>query len=58
MDNKEWDDFAESEWAFDEWWDVGLVSDDNPFVEGTPSYWAWEGWQAGRVFERNKTKEK
>ncbi len=31
---------------FNKWWDEDLLTEDNPYVDGTPAYWAWEGWQA------------
>lgn len=31
---------------FNRWWNVDLLTEDNPFVDGTPAYWAWEGWCA------------
>jgi hypothetical protein len=39
------------EWAyipeeFNEWWDADRLTQTNPFREGSPAYWAWEGWQA------------
>jgi hypothetical protein len=37
---------------FDRWWDKDLLTEDNPYVEGTPAYWAWEGWSAGVKAER------
>jgi hypothetical protein len=33
---------------FDDWWDRDdLITEGNPYVDGTPAYWAWEGWCAG-----------
>ena len=32
--------------AFNKWWDADLLTEDNPFADGTPAYWAWEGWCA------------
>ena len=33
---------------FDDWWNEDdLTTSGNNFVEGTPAYWAWEGWCAG-----------
>ncbi len=37
---------------FNDWWDKDLLTEDNPYVEGTPAYWAWEGWSAGVKSER------
>ena len=37
---------------FNEWWDEDLLTEDNPFVDGTPAYWAWEGWCAAVNAER------
>jgi hypothetical protein len=31
---------------FDNWWNDELLTE-NPFEEGTPVWWAWEGWHAG-----------
>ena len=31
---------------FNKWWNNDLLTEDNPFVDGTPAYWAWEGWCA------------
>jgi hypothetical protein len=37
---------------FNEWWNEDLLTEDNPHVDGTPAYWAWEGWCAGVKAER------
>jgi hypothetical protein len=37
---------------FNEWWDEGLDTKDNPFRKSSPAYWAWEGWVAGSAAER------
>jgi hypothetical protein len=37
---------------FNQWWDDDLLTEDNPFVDSTPAYWAWEGWCAGVKAER------
>ena len=37
---------------FNDWWDKDLLTEDNPHVEGTPAFWAWEGWVAGVNAER------
>ena len=38
---------------FNKWWDEDdLTTQGNNFTEGTPAYWAWEGWQAGIKAER------
>ncbi len=37
---------------FDKWWNEDLLTEDNPFVDGTPAYWAWEGWCAAVKAER------
>jgi len=37
---------------FDKWWNKDLLTEDNPYVEGTPAFWAWEGWLAGVNAER------
>jgi hypothetical protein len=44
------------EWPYDQqfndWWNVGVDGEDNPYNKDTPAYWAWEGWLAGRAAER------
>jgi hypothetical protein len=37
---------------FNDWWNKDLLTEDNPYVEGTPAFWAWEGWLAGVKAER------
>ena len=38
---------------FNNWWDQDdLTTQGNNFVDGTPAYWAWEGWCAGVKAER------
>jgi hypothetical protein len=38
---------------FNKWWDEDdLTTEGNNFVDGTPAYWAWEGWCAGVKAER------
>ena len=37
---------------FNNWWNEDLLSKDNPYVDGTPAYWAWEGWCSGVKAER------
>jgi len=37
---------------FNKWWNEDLLTEENPFVDGTPAYWAWEGWCAGVKAER------
>jgi hypothetical protein len=37
---------------FNKWWNKDLLTEDNPYVEGTPAFWAWEGWLAGVKAER------
>ena len=37
---------------FNKWWDEDLLTEDNPFVDSTPAYWAWEGWCAAVKAER------
>jgi hypothetical protein len=39
---------------FNDWWDKDLLTEDNPYEEGTPAYWAWEGWSAGVDAEREE----
>jgi hypothetical protein len=37
---------------FNKWWNEDLLTEDNPYVDGTAAYWAWEGWQAAIKAER------
>lgn len=37
---------------FNNWWNSDAVLQDNPYNKNTPVYWAWEGWQAGALAER------
>ena len=38
---------------FNKWWDEDdLTTKGNNFVDGTPAYWAWEGWCAAVKVER------
>jgi len=38
---------------FNKWWDADdLTTQGNNFVDGTPAYWAWEGWCAAVKIER------
>jgi hypothetical protein len=38
---------------FNQWWDEDdLTTQGNPFTDGTPAFWAWEGWCAGVKAER------
>jgi hypothetical protein len=37
---------------FNQWWNNDLLTEDNPFVDGTPAFWAWEGWCAAVKAER------
>jgi hypothetical protein len=37
---------------FNKWWDNDLLTQNNPYVDGTPAFWAWEGWRAGVKAER------
>ena len=40
---------------FNKWWDKDdLTTDNNNFVDGTPAYWAWEGWCAAVKAEREE----
>jgi hypothetical protein len=38
--------------AFNKWWNEDLLTEDNPHVEGSAAYWAWEGWCAAVKVER------
>jgi hypothetical protein len=43
---------------FNNWWDEDdLTTQGNNFVDGTPAYWAWEGWCAGVRAEREACAE-
>ena len=37
---------------FNEWWNDNVFVKDNPFRNDSPAFWAWEGWHAGVVAER------
>ena len=37
---------------FNKFWNEDLLTEDNPYVDGTPAFWAWEGWRAGVKAER------
>jgi hypothetical protein len=37
---------------FNKWWDNDLLTENNPYVDGTPAFWAWEGWCAAVKAER------
>ena len=34
--------------SFNEWWNSDILSENNPFLEDSPAYWAWEGWEAAK----------
>ena len=34
---------------FNTWWNAETDTPSNPFAAGTPAFWAWEGWKAGRA---------
>jgi len=38
---------------FNIWWDVEPLIAANPYTVNTPIYWAWEGWQAATLAERD-----
>jgi hypothetical protein len=42
---------------FNKWWDNDLLTQNNPYVDGTPAFWAWEGWRAGVKAEREACAE-
>ena len=42
--------------AFNKWWNEDLLTEDNPYVDGSYAYWAWEGWCAGVKAEREACK--
>ena len=33
---------------FSEWWNSDKETESNPYREGSPAFWAWEGWMACR----------
>ena len=37
---------------FNSWWDADDMTNDNPYREDSPAYWAWEGWCAAVKAER------
>lgn len=37
---------------FNDWWNADSLVEDNPFRKESPAFWAWEGWHAGVVAER------
>lgn len=38
--------------TFNDWWNEGEVSGNNPYRHESAGWWAWEGWQAGAKAER------
>jgi hypothetical protein len=39
---------------FEQWWNTGAQSPNNPYKADSPAFWAWEGWQAGVGIEREE----
>ena len=37
---------------FNKWWDSEGIAEDNSYREGSPVFWAWEGWQAALKVKR------
>jgi hypothetical protein len=37
---------------FNSWWNADDMTNDNPYREDSPAYWAWEGWCAAVKAER------
>jgi hypothetical protein len=37
---------------FNEWWNSDGIAEENSYCEGSPVFWAWEGWQAALKAER------
>ena len=37
---------------FNKWWNSDGIAEENSYREGSPVFWAWEGWQAGAAAER------
>ena len=42
---------------FNKWWDNDLLTENNPYVDSTPAFWAWEGWCAAVMVEREACAE-
>ena len=41
--------------TFNEWLDADNLTGHNPYELNSAAYWAWEGWQAGSLAEREET---
>jgi hypothetical protein len=39
---------------FNTWWDSSELLKDNPYRKDSPAYWAWEGWCAAVLAEREE----
>lgn len=50
--NKWWDSNAVTQDASCGRWDADNIPKNNPYTVDTPAFWAWEGWQAGVIAER------
>ena len=37
---------------FNKWWNSDGIAEENSYREGSPVFWAWEGWQAAMKAER------
>lgn len=37
---------------FNEWWNSDGIAEENAYREGSPVFWAWEGWQAAMKEKR------
>jgi len=37
---------------FNSWWNADDMTNDNPYREDSPAFWAWEGWCAAVKAER------
>jgi hypothetical protein len=37
---------------FNKWWNYDGIAEENSYREGSPVFWAWEGWQAAVKAER------
>jgi hypothetical protein len=37
---------------FNKWWNSDGIAEENSYREGSPVFWAWEGWQAAVKAER------
>jgi hypothetical protein len=38
---------------FNKWWNSDGIAEENSYREGSPVFWAWEGWQAAMKEKRD-----